>query len=160
MAQEGMRYQKSRDRYQESRDKYQESRDIWSDYNARQEFEHELIHRKTTWWLTTQTILFAAYGVTLSNKSTADAIEFRKIVACVGFAAAIVTLFGVLAVIKSKFLSWLEYEKFYRQSTWRLPRPLDKLAWGVDTDNTLRTLVPDVLLPYIFAGAWFFVLVR
>jgi hypothetical protein len=23
--------------------RYQESRDIWSDYNARQEFEHELI---------------------------------------------------------------------------------------------------------------------
>jgi hypothetical protein len=40
--------------------KYQGMRDIWNDYNHRQEFEHELIDRKTTWLLTTQAILFAA----------------------------------------------------------------------------------------------------
>jgi hypothetical protein len=43
----------------EAESRYQESRDIWNDYNATQKFEHELIHRKTTWWLSTQTILFA-----------------------------------------------------------------------------------------------------
>jgi len=33
-------------------ERYPERRDIWNDYNHRQEFEHDLINRKTTWWLT------------------------------------------------------------------------------------------------------------
>jgi hypothetical protein len=32
---------------------YKETRDILGDYNHRQEFEHELLNRKTTWMLTT-----------------------------------------------------------------------------------------------------------
>ena len=46
-------------------------RSSWDDYNRKQEFEHDLINRKTTWSLTTQGILFAAYGVTFSAKSSA-----------------------------------------------------------------------------------------
>ena len=40
---------------------------MWQDQNHRQEFEHDLLNRKTTWGLTGQTILFAAYGVTLGT---------------------------------------------------------------------------------------------
>ena len=79
--------------------RYQESRDIWNDYNATQKFEHELIHRKTTWWLATQTILFNAYGVSLGNG------KFGRVVAGVGLAVAALTLIGVWTVIRSKRLS-------------------------------------------------------
>jgi hypothetical protein len=137
-------------------ERYRESRDIWNDYNARQEFEHELIDRKTTWWLTTQSILFAAYGLTVNDGAT-----FRRVIAYVGVATAIVTLFGVLFIIVSKFLSWRRYSKFYRTSPmYSPPRPLHEkpLAWGVHSFNTVLTLVPDILLPLIFAVAWWYVL--
>lgn len=155
-------------------DRYQESRDIWNDYNSRQEFEHDLINRKTTWWLTTQTILFAAYGVTLTiqfrslaefrNSPEFRAVtEFRNVIAGVGLAVAVVTLIGVLALIRSKYRSWAMYQDFYRRFTWySLPRPLNEepLQWGVLTNNTWFTLLPDFALPVVFGGAWLFVLVR
>ena len=143
-------------------DRYQESRDIWEDHNHRQEFEHELINRKTTWWLTAQTILFAAYGVTLRRDIADGGDEFRTIVASAGLAVAIVTLGGVSTVIRSKYLSWRSYAAFYRDSkVHRLPEPHygKPLQWGVETRNTWLTLLPDVLLPLIFAGAWIFLLV-
>jgi hypothetical protein len=48
-----------------SDERLQKTRNIWTDYNNRQEFEHELINRKTTWWLTSQTVLLTAYSATL-----------------------------------------------------------------------------------------------
>jgi len=59
-------------------DRYQRSRDVWHDYNDRQEFEHDVINRKTTWGLTGQTILFAAYGVTLRSDPSDKATAVRR----------------------------------------------------------------------------------
>lgn len=42
-------------------------RRAWLDHRDQQQFEHQLIDRKTTWLLSTQAILFAAYGVTFQN---------------------------------------------------------------------------------------------
>ena len=163
------RYQESRDRYQESRDRsrdrYQESRDVWKDYNHSQAFEHDLINRKTSWWMTGQTILFAAYGLALRSDLADQNKEFRRVVALSGLALAVVTLIGVLALILSKIISWREYEKFYRHPSpikLRLPRPLNKRPhqWGVRTWNTPITLLPDVAFPIIFAVAWFTLLRR
>jgi len=134
--------------------RYAESRDIWSDYNARQEFEHELINRKTTWSLSAQVILFAAYGVALNG--AAEGETFRQVVASAGVAVAIVTLIGVVAVIRSKLISWQMYRDFYLDHEGHLPQPITEpaLPWGVNTGNTLVTLLPDVALPLIFAFAW------
>jgi hypothetical protein len=44
-----------------------EYRDIWNDHNHHQELEHNLINRKATWSPTTQTLLFAAYGLVLKS---------------------------------------------------------------------------------------------
>ena len=140
---------------------YRESRDIWEDYNARQEFEHELINRKTTWGLTTQAILFAAYGVTLDSRIWDEGISFREIVAWSGLAVAIAMFFGVIFVVRSKRLSWKEYANFYYAAKDHFPpQPLRKrpLQWGVDTGNTWLSLLPDILLPVIFATAWVFVM--
>jgi len=139
-------------------DGYREMRDIWADYNTRQAFEHELINRKTTWLLATQTLLFAAYGVTFTSAGNdAHVDEFRRVVAYSGLSIALIVLVGVVALIRSKFRSWKAYRAFYVDSkTVDPPRPLDKgpLEWGVLTRNTFVTLLPDVLLPLVFVAAW------
>lgn len=139
----------------DGRDHYTEDRDIWRDYNARQEFEHLLIDRKTTWLMTSQSILFVAYGLTVAEKSDAPA-GFRLIIAGAGLAVAALAAVGVHALIRSKELSWCQYERFYKRKENRLPGPLadDDLQWGVKTDNTRITLLPDRLLPYVFGIAW------
>lgn len=148
----------------QTHDPYQESRDVWGDCNHRQELEHDLINRKTSWWLTGQTILFAAYGVTLRSDFVDKSSEFRMVIALSGFAVAVVTLIGVLALITSKILSWWDYNKFYSAfpNVRLLPRPLNgrSYQWGVRTWNTPITLLPDVSLPVIFALAWLFLLIR
>jgi hypothetical protein len=139
-------------------DGYREMRDIWTDYNTHQAFEHELINRKTTWLLATQTLLFAAYGVTFASASVGARIdEFRLVIAYSGLSIALIVLVGVIALIRSKFRSWKAYRAFYLDSkTVAPPRPLDTgpLEWGVLTRNTLVTLLPDVLLPLVFVVAW------
>lgn len=135
-----------------------ENRDIWQDYNNRQEFEHDLINRKTTWWLAAQALLFAAYGVTLSVDASQDAIHFRRVVAASGVALAAITLVGVLAVIGSKLMSWREYAAFLNSEVERakLPQPMGRgrLQWGVRTWNTWITLAPDVFQPVVLGVAW------
>jgi hypothetical protein len=148
-----------------SYDRYQESRDVWEDSNHSQVFEHDLINRKTSWWMTGQTILFTAYGLTLGSDFAGENKEFRRVVALSGLAIAIVTLIGVLGLINSKVMSWWQYRKFYRHQSLiglRLPRPLDerKHQWGVRTWNTPITLLPDFAFPIIFALAWFALLRR
>jgi hypothetical protein len=132
-------------------------RHIWDDHNHRQEFEHDLINRKTTWLLTTQALLFAAYGVTfIGDRIDGMRIPFRNVVAYSGLAIAAIVVVGVCAVIISKFLSWKAYRAFFDSNPIALPMPLDqgKLQWGVHTVNTLAALAPDVLLPVVFIVAW------
>lgn len=136
---------------------YKEMRDIWTDYNHRQEFEHTLIDRKTTWLLTAQALLFAAYGVTFDSKNTANTPhEFRTVVAWLGVSGAAIVLLGVVCLIYSKRRSWRDYHDFFvKPESPRLPEPLgEKLEWGVRTKNTWGTLAPDFLLPFAFIGAW------
>ena len=47
--------------------------EAWRDYNDRQQFEHQLIDRKTVWLLTTQGLLFAAYGVVMTSETQSAA---------------------------------------------------------------------------------------
>jgi hypothetical protein len=133
-----------------------DDRAVWRDYQDGQRFEHELINRKTTWWLTAQALLFTAYGVTLRTDAEPAAIWFRDVVAAAGVALAVITLVGVVAVIVSKVLAWRTYATFFARSTRHLPPPLDgaPLQWGVCTLNTVLTLAPDVLQPIILGVAW------
>jgi hypothetical protein len=139
-------------------DPYVECRDIWKDYNSRQEFEHDLINRKTTWLLTTESILFAAFGLTFRAVADTTAVDaFRYIVAASGLLSALAIWRGVRCLITSKHLSWEQYRDFYAKSAnIELPRPLqgEPLPWGVDNNNTRRSLAPDQFQPAIFALAW------
>lgn len=129
----------------------------WEDFEKRQQFEHDLINRKTTWLLSTQTILFAAYGVTLGPAGAAHAATaFREIVACLGAAVAMLMWIGIVALIRSKHLSFTRYRAYFGNPARELPGPLDRelLQWGVNTRNTYLALAPDALLPLAFVVAW------
>jgi hypothetical protein len=54
----------------------------YEDHRDALQFEHELINRKVTWLLTSQTLLFAALGLTLDAAS----IALLRIIAGVGLA--------------------------------------------------------------------------
>ena len=136
------------------------NRQVWDDHQRRQEFEHQLIDRKTVWLLTSQTLLFAAYGVSLGAGS--DAQEFRDVTQWLGIAVSAITLIGVVAVINSKRLSWKDYRghfgaarpEFVPESAWKDSASDGGLTWGVRTPNTWIALAPDVLLPLAFIVAW------
>ena len=147
-------------------DQDKKSRDVWEDSYHRQEFEHELIDRKTTWGLTSQTILFTAYGVTLggnnaSKNSDLAAIsnDFRKVVILAGLFIAAVTFVAVVATINSKRLSWRQYEEFYdHHPSLKGPLVKEPFQWGVSTPNTIVTMALEAFLPLIFFGAWLYLL--
>jgi hypothetical protein len=137
-------------------------RQAWEDHETRQRFEHTLIDRKITWLLLTQTLLFAGYGVTFTAKGDDDGLgDLRNAVIGVGTATAILTFAGVFGVVRSKWLSWRDYQQFFGDGR-RLPAPLNsrKLQWGVRTRNTYATLLPDLLLPLGFAAAWMWLALR
>jgi hypothetical protein len=134
----------------------------WEDSQSRQAFEHELINRKTTWLLTTQGLLFAAYGVTFGDSVGSDAMgEFRTVVAWTGTLLSLTSLLGVSALINSKHISWRDYQGYFDKRPAFVPRtawPGDKVPFGVRTGNTWLALLPEVLYPLVFVGAWFFLL--
>ncbi len=133
----------------------------WEHYKSNQEFEHQLIDRKTTWLLTTQAILFAAYGVAL-DENCDKATTFGDVVALSGLAIASILLIGILALINSKRLSFHQFRKYFKDRAEGLPEPLNdkELQWGVVTWNTRIVLLPDVALPLIFIAAWLFLFLK
>jgi hypothetical protein len=137
------------------RDCHQESRETWQDYNDEQQFEHSLIDRKTTWSLTAQSILFAAYGLTVT-KDAPPGSEFRLAVAVSGLVVAALTLIGVSGLIVSKRASYRKY-KCYFDGGLCLPKPNkgNHLKWGpAGTLNTMVTLLPEIGIPALFIVTW------
>jgi hypothetical protein len=134
---------------------HQESREAWQDYNNQQQFEHALIDRKTTWSLTAQSILFAAYGLTVT-KVAPLASEFRLAVAVSGLVVAALTLIGVVGLIVSKLASHHEYMTYFTEGHC-LPKPNENnhLKWGpAGMGITLITLIPDFGTPVLFIVIW------
>ena len=118
----------------------------------RQKFEHELINRRLTWLLSSQTILFAAYGVAIGLRPTAtepvaesDVVDFfLNVTAITGAFIACLILIGVIAGIRAKYWVW---------------KDSGENEWGVRTQVTVLAQVPDTLLPVVFAVAWILLLI-
>jgi hypothetical protein len=111
-------------------------------------FEHELINRRLTWLLSSQSILFAAYGVALRTggpgTSASEIVDlFLRVTAITGTVIAILILIGVVAGILAKRTVWKDSKE---------------KQFGVRTWITYLGLVPDVLLPIVFAVAWISIL--
>jgi hypothetical protein len=120
----------------------------YKEFWDRLKFEHELLNQRITWLLTSQTILFAAYGFTLTKDSIL-AMNFQTVIAASGMTAAILMLIGILAGLHAKRAVWRDYQEDYN------PRQ----KWGVRTGATWAGLVPDVCTPVVFVGAWMAVLI-
>ena len=110
------------------------------EYSRRMQFEHELIDRRLTWLLTSEAILFAAYGVALEK-----APSFLKIVAIVGLMVSASVLMGIVASHIAKIYTWQDFKK--------VPGNEGEPFW-VRTGITFLGFMPDVALPIVFAVAW------
>jgi hypothetical protein len=113
----------------------------------RLKFEHDLLNQRITWLLSSQTILFAAYGFTVSAKDPL-ATNFQKVIAGSGAIAAALMFIGILAGVHAKRAVWRDYKDYHE------PRQ----PWGVRTGATWAGLVPDIFLPVLFVVAWLIVL--
>ena len=126
----------------------QESWRVLDGHYKRQEFEHQLIDRKTTWLLSTQSILFAAYGVTFSRVVSEETVdEFRSVVAWTGVSLSALTMVGVLALVTSKRLYLSKSREYFAGKAVPGPTLGDPIAWGAKTWITVLSLVPDLNLP-------------
>ena len=68
------------------------------------DFEHQLLDRYLTWLLTSESVLFAAYGLTFPKDATlGNPAFFRQVTAGSGLAIAIAILVGITAGILAKF---------------------------------------------------------
>jgi hypothetical protein len=104
------------------------------------QFEHELINRRVTWLLTSETILFAAYGVALEKEPL-----FLKIVAIVGLAVSAAVFAGIVALLLAKIYTWLDF----RDVSGNENEPFWVRTW-----ITFVGFVLDLALPVVFAVAW------
>lgn len=133
----------------------QESWRVLDGHYKRQEFEHQLIDRKTTWLLSTQSILFAAYGVTFSRVVSEETVdEFRSVVAWTGVSLSALTMVGVLALVTSKRLYLSKSREYFAGKAVPGPTLGDPIAWGAKTWITVLSLVPDLTFPIVFILAW------
>lgn len=119
-------------------------------YFEQQKFEHELIDRKVSWLLTSQTVLFAAYGLSFSGGygETEDVIARRaalqETLEAVGLSLAVIATVGVSVHTISKIATWHQYK---RGSS-------SELTWGPATANTALGAFADIMVPLAFAAAW------
>ena len=128
--------------------------ELLGDHNKRQEFEHQLIDRRLTWLLSSQAILYAAFGLTLTEKmsSASAAGDFQDVVVFVGFCTSLLTCVSVTAAYFAKWGSWRKYRRYFKDA---VPEPENgRLPWGVNTRVTLVAMLADIAMPVVLAGAW------
>ena len=114
-------------------------------HEGRLRFEHQLINRRLTWLLTSQSVLFAAYG--FATRPQTPPTVFLIVTPIAGAVISGLILIGVVCGILAKYFAWDEFKVKY-------PRE----PFGVKTWITFVAFVPDVLLPVVFAGAWVWIL--
>ena len=110
-------------------------------------FEHELINRRVTWLLTSQTILFAGYAVALKEHSR----WLLGIVACTGALIAILVWIGILAGFTAKVFTWLDFKRTTGTNDDKVNA---NAQLGVRTWITCLAFIPEALMPLVFTVAW------
>jgi hypothetical protein len=134
-------------------------RRVFDDYVEGLEFEHELINRKITWLLTSQTILFAALGLTLRTPT----LTFVQVIAVVGLVIGIIVGAGLAGNFRAKWLVYSDFKAFNEelpgepQPRWGVRRGTNRVEWGVRTPVTVWGMIVDLLIPIMFVAAWVFV---
>ncbi len=123
------------------------------DHRDALKFEHELIDRKLTRLLTSQTILFAAVSFAANR---ADA-TFIRILALTGLALCLAIAFGMAGNFRAK---WYVYDDYRQMGKDRRTPAEPPVQWGVRTFTTKWGMIADFLVPMIFTGAWVWILIR
>lgn len=135
----------------------EDRRKVYEDHVKGLEFEHQLIDRKITWLLTSQTILFASLGLTLQ----APALKLVRIMAGVGLVICFIIGIGLVGNITAKWFVYSDYKKFVvdaRKVPWGV-RGTKRVEFGVRTYTTWLGVFADLAIPLTFAIAWLLVLV-
>jgi hypothetical protein len=120
-----------------------EDRKPFDDYVRDFRFQHDLIDRKITWLLTSQTILFAALGLT----TAAPVLDLVHVIGLLGLAICIAVVIGLVGNIVAKYCVYRDYRE-----------RLESVRFGVRGWTTWFGIATDVLIPAAFIGAWIFVL--
>src|SRR5947207_736550 len=133
---------------------FQEDRTKFEDYIHGYEHEHELIDRKETWLLTSQTILFAALGLTLQ----APTGILIQVIAWVGLALCVAIFIGLIGNILAKWFLYSDYKNAGRsadgakeKTRWGT-RGTSEVEFGVRTHLTMLGILTDILIPAAFAA--------
>jgi hypothetical protein len=117
------------------------------EYFERLRFEHELINRRVTWLLTSQTILLSAFGLVLKTENatqpTGEVPDFLKVMAIAGAVITSLILVGIVAGVVAKYSVWKDYQVHDPNA-----------EWGARTWVTVVALLPDITLPIVFIVAW------
>jgi len=117
-------------------------------YYNRLTFEHELINHRITWLLTSQSVLFAAYGFTADK--TGD--DIKLLLNTIAWAGPLISLLIALAIITSYLAKWYA-RKTYRDESGDKDEPLGVRSW-----ITFMGFIAEISLPIVFIIAWAFVL--
>jgi hypothetical protein len=115
------------------------------EYSDSLKFEHELINRRLTWLLTSETILFAGYGLAIDKAGTAEAAKILPVIAGAGISIAAFILLGVCAAATAKYCAWQDFRKASGKK---------QEQFGTRTWITSVGFVADFALPVIFIFAW------
>jgi hypothetical protein len=139
-------------------------RRIFDDYVRGIDYQHDLIDRKITWLLTSQTILFAALAFTAADTSSTKLVY---VIASTGLAICVTTFVGVFTNGLAKRRVYEDYRDYEaeicreikrianrdKSAGWRVP-VTSALEFGVRTRLTKIGIRVNELIPIIFAGAW------
>jgi hypothetical protein len=115
-------------------------------FHERERFEHELINRRLTWLFTSQTVLFAAYGIASRSNDPHFNHAFLRVTAIIGALIAGLILLGIVAAILAKRTAWKDYQTIEPNA-----------QFGVRTWITYMAFAPDLLLPVIFGLGWIYI---
>lgn len=118
-------------------------------YENRQGIEHELINRRLTWLLSSQSILFAALAFVLGKDADLKLkMIFFDIVSTLGLGISLLILLGVSMGMMAKYTSWYDVNKGVQKTG---------IPLGVRTWITTIAIIPDVCMPVLFAWAWWLI---
>ena len=118
--------------------------------NKQLQIEHELINRKLTWLLSSQSILFAALAFVV-GKDVPQAHHdlFFNIVPMLGMSISLLILIGVLMAVAAKVVCWKDYN--------RISHSVERQPFGVRNWITFLALMPDIFMPIAFIVSWWWI---
>jgi len=126
--------------------------DKMENYEKRQAFEHDLINRRLTWLLSSQTILFAALALIVHNDVKEEyKTLFFKTISYLGIFISISIFISICMGIVAKYLNFRDEQKNQEKNPHKYDGPVQ---WGVRWYITAIALVPDIAMPVGFFAAW------